>query len=139
MVGLTGMSYLGDVGGSHVSEVAGLRIVLKRCILTVVVIHDQQSHRIGMTTLTSGGAIRIHRLQVEAALERTPAYIFCVQQIAYVDSRHLNGLVGAHEAYVTGRLRISDKGAVKDELRVGRSRNSTVGLSRHEVNMSRQG
>src|ERR1700722_5490341 len=137
MVGLTGMSYLGDVGGSHVSEVAGLRIVLKRCILTVVVIHDQQSHRIGMTTLTSGGAVRIHRLQVEAALERPPAYILCVQQIAYVDSRHLNGLTGAREACIAGRLRIGEKSAVKDELGVWRSRYSAIGLPGYEVNMTR--
>ena len=73
MIGLAGMTYLGDIGGPRVSQVAGLRIVLKRRVLAVVIIHDEYTYRISMTPLTSRGAVWIDRLQIEAALRTNPS------------------------------------------------------------------
>src|SRR5258708_22083567 len=138
VVGDAGMSYFGNISRPRVSQVAGLRVVLKRRVLTIVIIDDKQSHRIGMAALTSRRAVGINCLQIESAFEGAPAYLLCVEQIAYVLSRHLNCVGSAGEADVAGRLCVRDKSAIEYQLRVGRSGNSTVGLSRDKVDMSRQ-
>src|SRR5208282_1091405 len=136
MVGRSGVAYLGDVGGPRVIEVAGLRIVLERRVLAVVIGNYHPGYRIGMAALTSRGAVRIDRLQVETAHERTPAYRLIIQQVANLGSRHVNRLTGTGEAYVAGRLRISDKRTFQDDLGIRRGRYRAVGLARNQVDMS---
>src|SRR5208337_3416835 len=120
-------------------QVAGLRIILKRRVLAVVIFDEQTGYRIEMAAVTSCRTVGIDRLQIEAALEGTPAYPVRIQQIAKVRSGHLNRLTGAREANVAGRLRIGDESAFQDDQRVGRSRDSAVGLARNQIDMPQQG
>jgi hypothetical protein len=46
VIGRTGMADLGDIERPNMIEVAGTRIVLKRRILTVIVVYDQARYRI---------------------------------------------------------------------------------------------
>ena len=65
----------------------------------------------GGGALAAGGAVGVHRRQIEAALEEAPGDTRRVQQIADILAAELHQLAGGGGAHVAHRIRIADQGA----------------------------